>query len=140
MWNVKTFPTGKGEMNIQCQMPMGLLSICADTWLFFTKIATVKTIMSKLREELAFLLGFCNLHSVKASQLKLQSECLCFVSKLPFILINSSGIHLLSQQIFTESYQVSDTALDAGVQQRMKQREFLGGVSINKNRHVDTKW
>lgn len=46
MRNVKTFPTGKEEMNIQCQMPMGLLSTCAGTWLFFTKIETVKTIVS----------------------------------------------------------------------------------------------
>lgn len=30
--------------------------------------------------------------------------------------MNSSGIHLLSQQIFTESYQVSGTALTEGVE------------------------
>lgn len=57
MWNAKTFPTGKEEMNIQCQMPMGLLSISAGTYLFSTKMETVKTIVSKLRKKLAFQLG-----------------------------------------------------------------------------------
>lgn len=57
MWDAKTFPTGKEEMNIQCQMPIGLLYICTGIQLFFTKMETVKTIVSKLREELAFQPG-----------------------------------------------------------------------------------
>lgn len=52
----KNSPTDKEEMNIQCQMPKGLLFICAVPLSILMKMETVKTIVSKLSEELAFLM------------------------------------------------------------------------------------
>lgn len=46
------------------------------------------------------------------------------------ILINSSGVHLLSQQIFTESFQVAGTALDAGT--AIDKAEKVPGMAVAK--------
>lgn len=54
-WNAKTFPTGKEEMNILCQMPMGLLNVCVGTWLFFKKRS--QNYCVKIRKEVGFLAG-----------------------------------------------------------------------------------
>lgn len=53
----KNRPTKKKEMNIQCQMPKGIHSICAVPLSILMKMEIVKTIVSKLSEELAFLMG-----------------------------------------------------------------------------------
>jgi hypothetical protein len=96
---------------------------------------TVKMIVSKLSEELAFLPGIWNLHSVQTSQLKLGNKFICFVSILPYTsLIHSFIIYSLSQQIFTKSHQVSGTSLAVGAW--TKHSPWEGIV----NKQVSIRW